>query len=211
PPLQIDAAYKKAPEGETKDIVVRLAVGEHRDGATVELLDATLQYTDATVGAGLLDRSAFLAVEATNDDAQRISGLDIETELVAAKAITAAETLRIVQRARSGDVKGALAQLTVAEKKARRLAKKNEDEELTALANELSTLRKTIPSLAPPKRRGRRPGRKLPASMDIGGSVMPVPYDAGGGSGTRGSSGTGSLQQAQSLKRSHSRAFNALH
>ena len=184
-------------EQESKDIVVRLQVGEHRDGATVELLDARLAYADAVVGAGRQERDAFLAVEATSDEAEQQAGLDQETELVVARAITAAVTLQVVARARSGDVDGAREELVAAEKRARELVKKTDDEALASLADELAALAPTLADLAPPQQAatnrasgaGAKKPHKSPSRSD---QAMPTPEPA-------------------VLKRAHSNAFNALH
>jgi len=185
-------------EQEDKDIVVKLLVGEHRDGATVELLDAQLAYADAVVSAGRQERSAFLAVEATADESEQQSGLDLETELVVARAVTAAMTLQIVARARSGDVAGAKADLAKAEKRARALVKQTDDEALADLADELAALAPTLADLAPPKltpakrpnNRDRAPKKKA----ELGQSDIPM-----------------SAPRPAALKRAHSNAFNALH
>ena len=192
-------------EQETKDIIVRLAVGEHRGGATVELIDATLSYTDGTGTGGTLDRAAFLAVEATDDDAQRASAIDVETQLLAAKAVLAAETLRIVNRAQAGDVKGALAQLKVAKMQARTLVATTDDPDVAQLARELSVLDEVIREAEKTRAKAHKarhkskhkPGKGGPGSV----GYAPAPFP----------NATQSIEGARSIKRSHSRAFNALH
>lgn len=196
-------------ENEAKEIVVRLAVGSHRPGATVELLDATVRYADATTTGETLERNAFLAVGATDDQAEQRSGLDLETELLAAKAVAASDMLKVIARARTGDVKGAVAQLAQAEKDARSIADKSQDADLIALADELSSLRKTLPSLAPPKP-SKRPSKALRRKGKGTGSA-PRPQTYGLSGGVMPGKGGGSSRDASSLKRAHSQAFNALH
>lgn len=184
-------------EKESKDIVVKLLVGEHRDGATVELLDAHLAYADAVVNAGRQERDAFLAVEATADQSEQQSGLDQETELVVARAVTAAVTLQVVARARSGDVAGARTELAEAEKRARALVKRTDDEALADLADELAALEPTLADLAPPVH--KRPETPAHGLGDRNKKIR------------KGTPGTMPAPEPAILKRAHSNAFNALH
>lgn len=190
-------------ENEVKNVVVRLAVDGRANGSTVELLDARVTYGDPVTKAGVVQRDAFLAVEATDDAAIKKTGADVETEVVVARALAAAALLAVVAQARSGRLKVALAKLRTAEKNARAMAKRTEDPELVALAAEMSRLAKTLPSLVPPKP-AATPRRKkgLKRNKHAAHSPRPAP---------RPQREFGQAGSKASLKRSHSRAFNALY
>lgn len=185
-------------EDDAREVIVRLAVGAHRDGASIELLDASVRYSDAVAGAGTLEDSVFLAAEVTADEGQRRAGRDRATELVVVRALTASSALQAVALARSGDVKRAKALLDGSEKRARALARSEQDERLNALADDLVKIRGTLSSLAPKPvhsaNRGPAVGKK---------SKAPTPRPSPG-------SGLG-LSEAAGMKGAHSRAFGALH
>ncbi|MBL4759142.1 MAG: SDR family NAD(P)-dependent oxidoreductase [Rhizobiales bacterium] len=183
--------------------------GEGLESFTLDYADeASIKSAVAEVlerTGGTLDRAAFLAVEATDDDAQRASAIDVETQLLAAKAVLAAETLRIVNRAQAGDVKGALAQLKVAKMQARTLVATTDDPDVAQLARELSVLDEVIREAEKTRAKAHKarhkskhkPGKGGPGSV----GYAPAPFP----------NATQSIEGARSIKRSHSRAFNALH
>ena len=144
-------------EGDERELHVRLRIGPHADGATVELLDAQLLFEDAVVGAGSLSRDAFVAAKATEDSRDLESGRSAAVELSAARAFTAAATIRIMERARAGDMAGAYEDLDRTEATAKAAAKRFDDEQLTGLTSDLEELRTTLPELKPPKVRRAAP------------------------------------------------------
>ncbi len=88
--------------GEHRVVVVRLAVGPHRSGATVELLDATLRFRNHRTGAIVDHHAVFLSAQAEHDAAALAQALDpaIEREIESARA--AAITLQAVSLSRQG-------------------------------------------------------------------------------------------------------------
>lgn len=189
-------------ENDAREVIVRLAVGAHRDGASIELLDASLRYSDATAGAGLLEDSVFLAAEVTADEAQRRAGRDGATELVVVRALTASAALQAVALARSGDVKRAKTLVGSSEKRARTLAHSEEDEALEALADDLVKIRGTLSSLAP------KPVRSANRGLGVGAGRPSKPKTQAPHPSPAPRLG---LSEAQGMKRAHSRAFDALH
>ena len=135
-------------EGDTQQVIVRLSVGSHRDGANVELFDGVVTYVDARTNGSAQQRT-FVSGRATADAAEREKGVDLEVSIAAARATTAAATLRIVQMARGGDVKGATALLDETVKSAKALQKAMPDAELAKLVDGLVELRPTLKGLAP--------------------------------------------------------------
>jgi hypothetical protein len=94
-------------EGQVRDLFVRLAVGARRAGAAVELVDATLSFDDALVGAGRLERTLFLGARATADRDEHAAGRDADVEAQAEQVVAAALTLEAIRRARAGEVEAA--------------------------------------------------------------------------------------------------------
>lgn len=192
-------------EGETQQVIVRLAVSEHRDGANVELLDGVVSYADARTGTGMQQRT-FVAAKATADAAELEQGVNLDVAIAAARATTAAATLQIVQMARGGDVKGATALLDTTVKHAKGLQKAMPDPELGRLVDGLVELRPTLKGLAPQPvavdRRGRAQGDLEIAGGGQPGTVpAPVAADAP----------TMSPASAREVRTSHERAFKVLH
>lgn len=135
-------------DGDVQQVIVRLSVGEHRDGASVELLDGLVSGADAQTGQGVQQR-AFLGARATRDPAELDEGVDLDVAIAAARATTAAATLQVVSTARAGDVKGATKLLDRTVDDARKLHKAMPDDELGRLIDELVELRPTLKGLAP--------------------------------------------------------------
>lgn len=201
-------------EGQTQQIVVKLAIGEHRDGATVELLDGVVSYVDARTGQGQ-QRSTFVAARATADADQLAKGTNLPVAIAAARATTAAATLRIVSMARSGQVKQATDALDEAVAHAKELSERMPDAELARLIDDLVELRPTLPGLAPPpppkvvhkRSTGKSKGMPSPASPDA------VPFAELDGAGAGAVSGVGSglsATGARNVRRTHERAFRTL-
>lgn len=163
-------------EGRTHDVLVRMAVGEHKAGATVELLDTELGFTDATSAPGqYFSRKGFLSAEATDDLAAIADGRDPELAIMAARMKTAAATMRIMGLARAGQMAEAKAELARVRTEAKAIAKEADDPELSRMVQDLARLEKTLPELAPPP----APAPVQPASI------------ASPGVGSAGSAGSG--------------------
>jgi hypothetical protein len=84
-------------------ILVRASVPARRPGASVELLDAHLQFTDAVNDAGVLERDLFLGARATQEEAELASGRNEEVLRAAEAARTAEVVLAAVEASRLGD------------------------------------------------------------------------------------------------------------
>lgn len=214
-------------EGETRQVIVKLAVGEHYDGATVELLDGVVGYTDARTNTVMQQRT-FLSARATDDDEQRAQGVDLDVALAAARATTAAATLEIMAIARRGQVEAATVKLDAAVEHARALSERVPDAALAKLIDDLVELRPTLPGLAPapvarPSTSSRPQGRgskgKQPAVVRatephdrIGLDRPPRPVMAGStGAVPRPEPQPLSEEAAREVRASHERAYKTLH
>jgi Ca-activated chloride channel family protein len=197
-------------EGETQQVIVRLSVGEHRDGANVELLDGVVTYSDARTGTALNERT-FVAAKATADAAELENGVNLEATIAATRATTAATTLRIVQMARGGDVKGATVLLDDTVKGAKKLQEAMPDPELARLVADLVELRPTLKGLAPQPVAVDKRKHGAPADIATGGTgqgdasavptSMPMPVAVE----------PMSPESARGVRASHERAFKVLH
>lgn len=191
-------------EGDVQQVIVRLAVSEHRDGAAVELLDGVVTYADARTSVGMEQRT-FVSARATADAEALAKGVDLDVSVAAARATTAAATLQIVSMARAGDVKGAKALLDRTLDSGRALSESMPDAELTRLLDDLVELRPTLASLAPQPvamDRSRAKGKtgNVQGGLDgvapvVAAEPVPAPTPA----------------SARGVRASHERAYKVLH
>ena len=195
-------------EHEERTLLVKLAVGSHRDGATVELLDGVVNYTDARAGQGMVERT-FVSAKATADEGTMAEGVNLEVAIAAARATAAAATLQAVSMARSGQVDAArkLALGTIEDGRA--LLKDMPDEELSRLVDGLVELEPTLDGLAPPpppkvthhRHRNKKSTRPTPM---VKAAPAPVP--------TRPTLGQDGIEaQARSVRENHNQAYQLLH
>jgi Ca-activated chloride channel family protein len=134
-------------EQEERDVILRLSAPGRSPGAAIELIDAELSYQDAVVNGGSLQDRAFLAVHATDDQAELEAGHDAGVERSAARAAVASLVLQAIATARAGNLAGALLLVDRAEKLARERGRALDDHELTSKAAEMEELRKSLPTL----------------------------------------------------------------
>ena len=185
-------------EGQTHELIVRLAIGSHNEGATVEISDLELLYTDVYTGTGNRHERAFLSAEASAD-AQAIStARDPEIARVGARARTSAATLQVLQIARSGDIKAAKKALAAAVTWAESSAEELDDDKLREQAKELAALEPELASLA----RQHRPPAGAGAMRAAG---------AGGQQDFAPAPPPSSPAAARRVKAAHAKAFNELH
>ncbi len=205
-------------EGHEHDVIVQLQTSGHAPGATVELLDATLSFTYA--GQSFY-RNAFLSTTAT-DDAQEIAkGLDAGILLAAARAKTAAATLKIIQTARSGLLDQAQQDLKIAQDEASAAADRFDDPELSQLAKDLDDLGESLPELAPqpsppngplatptPSTNGAY--AEPPPSPDYDETPVSMDVDYAEAPAASVSSAKSDRRRARQNRRAHSRAYKTL-
>jgi len=136
-------------EGTHRDLIVRLRVGPHRDGASLELMDAVLGFQDAVVGAGALERRVFVAARTSSDPAALAASREPEIERQIARALADAATVDAIALARGGQIAAANTLIDRAEPEAREAAKQFDDADLRGQADGLVKLRKALPTLGP--------------------------------------------------------------
>ena len=183
-------------EATHRDLIVRLRVGPHRAGASLELMDAILGFQDAVVGAGQLERRIFVSAR-TSGDAQAIAASrDLEVERQIARALADAATLDAITLARQGQLAAAVATIDRAEPLARAQAKQLDDSELRTQADGLVKLRKALPTLGPAPAPMPAPGQPLAVDAAQPVASMAAPSSA--------------PAEAATVKRSHGRAMQRL-
>jgi Ca-activated chloride channel family protein len=129
--------------GEIRDVIVPVDAPAHRAGATVEVLDADLSFTDTIAGAAET-RSAFVGIKASSDaDAVKASAkLDlVKSE---ARAVAAGAIITAINLARGGALDQAKAVLADAEAAARKAADALSDPELAAMADRMVELGRNL-------------------------------------------------------------------
>ncbi len=137
-------------EGETRDVVVRLALPSRNTGSVVELLDAFLDYQDAVLGAGNVRERTFVAVKASDEQQEIDNSRQADVERSAARVQVAAMTLQAISVARAGQLERARGILDAAEKLARERAAALDDPELLQKAKEMESLRASLVALVAP-------------------------------------------------------------
>ncbi len=180
-------------EGGDQELLVRLGVGSHRDGATIELLDLGLDFIDMQTGTGARTEQAFLSAEASADAQARLASEDPELAREVARARTNAATLTVTSLARGGDLKGAKAALREAVAWARGEAKRLGDDALLEQADSLAALEKELASLVPPP---SPVAGAAPTAVDMAFAPAPAAPSADG---------------SRALRQAHSEAFRELH
>lgn len=136
-------------EGQLRDTVLKVRLTGHREGATVELLDAVVHYNLLTRSEELT-ANKFASLKASADATAVKDSGNAEVERQTLRVRVADGIVRAIAMARNGDVIGARKLLDASSKLAADGAKRFEDAELAAKVKEIATLRKTIASLAPP-------------------------------------------------------------
>ena len=134
--------------GEIMDVIVPLKVTGRRDGATVELIDATLTFEDATIGAGPLRRTGFASVNASADPAAVAASVKTQIALARDRARANSAILDAIAHARAGNLAGAQAILEAAIGATRSALELHDDADLRRDLEKLETLRADLPELA---------------------------------------------------------------
>ncbi len=137
-------------EGRERDVFVLLETEAHREGASVEALDATLTFYDPFAKQSRIER-AFVGARASSSDDAIEASRDRDVELATARALAAHDSLTAMTLARSGDLRGAKKRMTVAINRAKRDAKRFDDDVLREKVEELAELKSSLPSLVPPR------------------------------------------------------------
>lgn len=177
-------------EGQTQELIVRLAVGAHHDGATVELSDLELAFTDVYTGTGNRFERSFLSATATADATALLESRNLEIARAGARARTSAATLQILALARAGALEQSKQLLSESVKWAKDNAKSLEDEELRKQAEQLAALEPELRALA----------RQAAQPVAVGGQPEPQPFPA-----------QPSPDGARAVKAAHSAAYNEIH
>jgi Ca-activated chloride channel family protein len=162
--------------GEIMDVIVPLKVAGRRDGATVELVDATLTFEDATIGAGPLRRTGFASVHASGDPVAVAASVKTQIALARDRAKANAAILDAIAHARAGDLAGAQAILEAAIGATRSALELHDDADLERDLEKLETLRADLPELAAAALRALQAEKTYAAGA--GGAAMPSPATA---------------------------------
>ena len=164
-------------EGTHRDLIVRLRVGPHRDGASLELMDAVLDFQDAVVGAGALERRLYVAARTSADAAKIAGSRDPELERQIARALADSATVDAIALARSGQLAAAVTVIDHVEPETRSAAKLLGDGELKLQADGLVKLRKALPTLLPQSQPLAIAGPTSSGPQPAATMAMPMPAD----------------------------------
>jgi Ca-activated chloride channel homolog len=134
---------------DTRDLVVKLTAPGHRNGASVEVLDAVLDYEDAWGESGHVERRVFLGAHATGSDADLAKGRNPDVEDTAATVEAAAKMVQAIGMVREGNEAGAREVLNQAAEQADQDAKVNSNAVLREQSRSIKALGDAIPSPSP--------------------------------------------------------------
>lgn len=179
-----------------RDLIVRLRVGPHKDGASLELMDAILGFQDAVVGAGQLERRVFVSAKTSGDPKAIAASRDVDVEKQIARALADAATLDAIALARQGQLTAAVAVVDRAEPITRKAADQLADPELKVQADELIKLKKALPTLGPAPQPMPTPSQPLAPDATQPISTIAAPQ--------------GAADAPATVKRSHGRAMKRL-
>jgi len=184
--------------GEVRDLIVPIEVVGRRDGATVELMDATLQFEDVVGQSGSQRRTGFVATRSSSDEKALAKAVVVDVEVAVERAAAAGAILQAIALARSGQLEAGKELLGTAETKARDAAARFADKELTELADRIQELEPNLRTIVP----------------------QPVAHPTAAGFGATGFSDDDTAPpeaadrdfepQPAAVKRSHSRAMKSL-
>jgi hypothetical protein len=132
-----------------RDVIVPVHVTGHHDGATGELIDATLTFEDSAGGSGSQHRDTFASAKASADPAAVSEAVKVEIELARARAAAASSILQAIALARSGQIAPARTALDAAEQAAHAAADHFDDPELRELIGEIVQVRNHLADLVP--------------------------------------------------------------
>jgi Ca-activated chloride channel family protein len=183
-------------EGQTHELIVRLAVGPHRDGVTVELSDLELAFTDVYTGTGNRFERNFLSALASADGNAVLGGRNLEIARAGARARTSAATLQVLSLARSGSLEQSKQLLGESVKWAKDAAKSLEDDELRKQAEQLAALEPELRALA------RQAQQGVAVVSEPGHAPQPFPGQPAAAQ---------SIDGARAVKSAHSAAYNEIH
>ncbi len=147
-------------EGQVRDTIVKVKLAGHREGATIELLDAVASYGHGPTGQRL-STNRFAAIRTSTDDGALKEATNAEVAHDGARVRVADGILRAIALARSGELRAARALLDQTSKLANESAKRFDDKAFTERVTEIKELRKTLASLAPPPEPPSALGDKL--------------------------------------------------
>ncbi|HUJ60805.1 MAG TPA: VWA domain-containing protein, partial [Kofleriaceae bacterium] len=130
--------------GETRDLMVPIAVAARRDGSTAELIDATLRFEDVIGGSGMLEREAYVGVPVSSDAATVAAGVVPELEVARVRALAAAAIVEAMAAARRGDQPAAKKRLAEAAAAVRAAIARYHDAGLSQVLDELDEVGKQL-------------------------------------------------------------------
>lgn len=143
------AAIGDLSEGQTRDVFVRVVAKGRQEGKSMELLDAQVSYTLPEGGAEL-SASTFVKLTASSDAGRLKDATVVEIAHAVTTVRVADGIVKAIGLARDGDLTNARKVLDASLRLAREGEKKFSDKALGEKVTEMTKLRRTLPSLAPP-------------------------------------------------------------
>jgi Ca-activated chloride channel family protein len=138
--------------GDTRDIMIPMAVTARGEGAHVELVQGTLGFDDVIGGSGRQQREAYVGVRASVDVAQLRTAVNVELEAARVHTLASFAILEAMNLARNGAVDAARQQIARATLDVREALDRTHDASLQKMLDELAAALKQIAQIVPPPR-----------------------------------------------------------
>ena len=136
--------------GETRDIMVPVAVSARGDGSTVELVSANLGFDDVIARSGHHQRDAYVGIKAASDVAQVRASIVPELDALRVRARAAAVILEAMNLARAGMSADAHKRIDAMIAEVRAAIARTHDPELDKLLDQLLATNKQLAQVVKP-------------------------------------------------------------
>lgn len=147
--------------GDSRDIIVRMAVTPRKAGVPIELLDAVITFDDALEDAGQLERHIYIGARTSEDEAEVVKASNPDVALSAALAEASAITIQAIDLAKRGSYVRARELLTKGADAALEQGKKTPSPALEKHAAHMKAVAGDMPAVD-------RPPPPKPAPSDTG-------------------------------------------
>lgn len=130
--------------GELRDLMIPIKVSARGDGATAELIDATLSFDDVVNRSGRQQRDGFVTVKAANDPIAVKKAVKIDLEVQRIRAGAASAMLDAIALARQGQLDQGRKRIATAMELVRAATTRLQDPELAKVVGQLEDLLKQL-------------------------------------------------------------------
>lgn len=137
--------------GESRDLMLPVALVSRGDGAIVEITDATLTYADTIGHSGANHREAYAQVEASSDKQKVKDAVVVALEVTRVRTVAAGAILEAITMARNGQIAPARQHLAQASQQVKEAMTRLKDDSLKDVLAELDEVSKGVAQMVVPQ------------------------------------------------------------